>query len=843
MGHIYASAIGTTVLQLKELPPRPPEYDGKLCLFDLAPGVDEAAIKEALAPYGNIVGCTLGRNPPAAVRFTTHAAAQAAKRAAAQLAHVAGGVDTLFNERSYDGRHGEAGLDNDEGRGWCVFESAVSGELILRLSAFPRIKAELDKLPPKMLKLRSGWPLEAVDLSAGQLETRVAEVVDSIERAIFTGKGDKPMVIGLYTKYVERIAGALQRLLPKVLASNSATAMQVALPPMPADAGFASMKAWHLDLLRAQHAHILDALSGRRLSTLTECVPIGVEGHDADGNPLIVRDAPSLCTWLHGLRASACSCALLTAGPAAGKTWLMSQLIMHSLDGNLVPILVDGQRLQKALAEHAPVFAAAPDWIDAFLRLTCAPAHYRLLRGAMDARRALLLLDGLDEAGRERPRIERHVVEVLAPQGLALLCTSRPAGLDEALFQGFHRLKLAPLSDTQQAAFLATRLTPTRADALLPYLRDKVPVDAETRRRVTSNPLMLSMIASIAELRAGIAMPTRTAELYEVAARAMLARGGALPDEDAALLQATFFEAHAVQERVITEVHLTAAATHLGRSAEELRARVMDDRLPLLRVLQESPLQMQAFHLCFQEFYAMRALSEGGARALPDFRVGDPWWTNAVLMGVQTGDAFGERFVEAAGLGGEAGEGWRARLVTALAHAGLPGAWLPIVAEAAGAPAEYAKLKRFAGRNRDVLQREGGKAVAQLVLQQPQTSVVLDLLKSTPLQRLIVWRNKPQIDDPCVATFAHEGAVKSVAVLRTRIVGGAGKSVYVYDANTEELIKQLESTCDVQAPQELKVAIFEDEQGGLITAGCNQTIKVWDAGELCALQSSLLGQS
>eukprot|EP00900_Chrysochromulina_parva_P027937 jgi/Chrpa1/9778/Chrysochromulina_OHIO_Genome00016827-RA len=35
MGHIYASAIGTTVLQLKELPLRPPEYDGKLCLFDL----------------------------------------------------------------------------------------------------------------------------------------------------------------------------------------------------------------------------------------------------------------------------------------------------------------------------------------------------------------------------------------------------------------------------------------------------------------------------------------------------------------------------------------------------------------------------------------------------------------------------------------------------------------------------------------------------------------------------------------------------------------------------------------------------------------------------------------
>ena len=233
MGHIYASAIGTTVLQLKELPLRPPEYDGKLCLFDLAPGVDGSAIKAALESHGDITSCTLGRFGSMTACFTTHGAAQAAKRAAAQLAHIAGGVDTLFNERSYDGRHGEAGLDDDEGRGWCVFESAVSGELILRLSAVPRVKAELDKLPPKMLQLRSGCPLETVDLSAGRLETRVDDVVASIERATFTGKGDKAMVVGLYKKYVDRIAGALQRVLPKLRASDGATAAPAELPPPP----------------------------------------------------------------------------------------------------------------------------------------------------------------------------------------------------------------------------------------------------------------------------------------------------------------------------------------------------------------------------------------------------------------------------------------------------------------------------------------------------------------------------------------------------------------------------------------------------------------------------------
>jgi hypothetical protein len=811
MADVYASAVGTTVLQSREIPPRPLAFDGALCLFGLKPTTGEAAVRATLGSFGTIVAFEPTRNPPV-LRFASHEAALAAKRAG-PWPELCDAVDTLYNERPYDER------------GWCVFENAVSYELLARLDAVPRVREALDALPSKVLVLRSGQHTEQGVAPAGLLETRVADVVSSIERATFTGKGDKDTVPTLYRDYVARIVGVVQSVL--MLAAEAATGSKVALPPMPAAAaGVAAMRAWYLDCLRAQHEFIPDALSGYRLNTLTQCVPIGMEGHDADGKPLAVRDARSLCDLLQGLNASVSPCTLLTAGPAAGKTWLMSQLIMHSINGDLLPILVEVQRLQKVLAEHEAAFAAAPDWVDAYLRLTCAPDHYGLLRTAMDARRALVLLDGLDEAGRERARIESHVTTVLASRKLVLLCTSRPTGLDEALFQGFHRLKLAPLSDAQQVAFLATRLTPTRADALVPYLRDRVPFDAETRLRVTSNPLMLSMVTSIAVLRADIAMPTRTAELYDVAARAMLARGGALHEVNMALLQTTFFEAHAAQQRVITEAHLNAAAWQLGCGAEALRVCVLQDRLPLLRVLQEAPLQMQAFHLSFQEFYAMRALADGSGRALANFRVGDPWWTNAVLMGVQEGDAFGERFVEAAGLGGAMGEGWRARLVTALAHAGLPGAWLPIVAEAAGAPAEYPMLKRFVGRFRDVLQREGGTAVAQLALQQPQTSVVLDLLQRAPLQRLVVWRNKPLADDPCVATFVHQSCVNAVAVSKTRIVGGAGKAVYVYDADSEELLKQLEGTSDVKS-----VAVFEDEQGGLITAGYEDgTIKVWDSG-------------
>ena len=50
-------------------------------------------------------------------------------------------------------------------------------------------------------------------------------------------------------------------------------------------------------------------------------------------------------------------------------------------------------------------------------------------------------------------------------------------------------------------------------------MRDKVPTDTETKLRVTANPLMLSMVASVYELRQGIGMPSTVSELYAVRER------------------------------------------------------------------------------------------------------------------------------------------------------------------------------------------------------------------------------------------------------------------------------------------------------------------------------------
>ena len=125
MADVYASAVGTTVLQLKEIPARPAEFDGAVCLFDLATGKDEAAIRAQLQVFGEIASCDLKVNP-VTVRFATHAAALAAKHAGLPSSLCAS-IDMQYNERSYDGRQNDvSGRDDDDGRGWCASASHSS---------------------------------------------------------------------------------------------------------------------------------------------------------------------------------------------------------------------------------------------------------------------------------------------------------------------------------------------------------------------------------------------------------------------------------------------------------------------------------------------------------------------------------------------------------------------------------------------------------------------------------------------------------------------------------------------------------------------------------------------
>jgi hypothetical protein len=413
---------------------------------------------------------------------------------------------------------------------------------------------------------------------------------------------------------------------------------------------FEEMRAWHTDTLRAQHATIKDALSGKALDVLRQLVPIEVEG-SGEQQLGAIKDASGLARLLGTLHAACCEGAdtsspaavLLTAGPAAGKTSLLSQLVVHLLtqsDEPPTPIVVKVQLLQLRLREGGDAFAGAWNWVDAYLRAEHGhqSALYRMLRQAMLARRAVLLVDGLDEGGEARDAIERHVIEVLAPQGHVMLCTSRPDGIKEERYRSFRRLRLAPLTEAQQREAFEQRLGAERARAVVPYL-SRLPTDGESERRITANPLMLSMVASIVELREGLELPQTNVELYEAATRAMLARAGGSGSALSLrpLLQALFFEAHTKQQRVITAEHLEAAAARVGepRGSQALlvlKERVAADRMPLLSLLETQPLRLQAAHLSFQEFFAAQAVCEGATLPLPPWEL-PPWWANTIRLG------------------------------------------------------------------------------------------------------------------------------------------------------------------------------------------------------------------
>lgn len=341
------------------------------------------------------------------------------------------------------------------------------------------------------------------------------------------------------------------------------------------------------------------------------------------------------------------ACVLLTGAPAAGKTCLISQLMMNALNdkqSSFVPIAIKVQQLQRALLQDCAelnslqssiqsereqldskqrgerdaaqfdqlqavekrlkeerdrlaqghghqlqevyrksTFANAWNWVDAYLRELHGESSevYLLQRQALISRRALILLDGIDEGGAKRDEIERHIVQVLAKQGHAMVVTSRLDGLNVQLFQEqFEHLKLKPLTDAQQQQLIERRLASERgrAEDLLGYLRTRVPLDTETGMRMTGNPLMLSMIISLFESMDGSAMPDTLSELYTQASEAMLSRidSGDGKESGAAssvphltsLLEAIFFRAHSAKRRLIEEQHVDAAALELGAPDE-----------------------------------------------------------------------------------------------------------------------------------------------------------------------------------------------------------------------------------------------------------------------------------
>ena len=170
--------------------------------------VDEAAVRRALEPHGAVARVAYEAAPDRRWRakLASHAAAEAAvaalataeARAAAGLAGVVA-CFAFHNGRPY------------AERGWTTLESGVATEAEARCAFYPLLRAALAALPPKVVEIDGSEPVVArEEAAAGEgAGPRIEGMRAALAAATFTGKGDKPVVLGLYNGYVTAIGNAM----------------------------------------------------------------------------------------------------------------------------------------------------------------------------------------------------------------------------------------------------------------------------------------------------------------------------------------------------------------------------------------------------------------------------------------------------------------------------------------------------------------------------------------------------------------------------------------------------------------------------------------------------------
>ena len=332
----------------------------------------------------------------------------------------------------------------------------------------------------------------------------------------------------------------------------------------------------------------------------------------------------------------------------------------------LIPIQIKVMDLQRKLAMdvHEQLFADTWNFVDAYLQLLYGSGslRYQFLRQALLARRALIILDGIDEGGANKDRIQRHVTEVMAAQGHPLLVTSRPAGLSDALYSDFNKLQMKPLTDDQQEMIVRSRLRAIDDEAhvgdFLTYIRESMPIDETTGERITGNPLMLTMVCCIYESHRSVdkmpehvvKMPEHVVDLYRTASDIMLshvekkhrAKGGQ-PQQLKPLLMRIALATHSSIKRQILAKDVDGLLDleadeklqqELRTTWTSVQQQLTEGRIPLLSMLQREPLEFQFSHLSFQEYFTVCAICEG----LPLKPEVMPWrwlawWKNVLRFG------------------------------------------------------------------------------------------------------------------------------------------------------------------------------------------------------------------
>ena len=229
-----------------------------------------------------------------------------------------------------------------------------------------------------------------------------------------------------------------------------------------------------------------DSLTGRKVDTLQHTIDVDMQMEDEDERqksncPRHVTETRKLCEDVQNIRdvanlvrnwveagsavrgqGSIKGCPLLMrAAPGAGKTWSTKQLtaILSAVaekanQHSAVPLLIPVQDMMfRARRAGVEIERGLLEWY--LEELYGKEVFFGMLQDAYQSRRVVIILDGMDEAASSRKKLEHYLHQILVPDGFSIVVTSRPEGVDFALYQfSFLRMELKELSSEQQRAII-----------------------------------------------------------------------------------------------------------------------------------------------------------------------------------------------------------------------------------------------------------------------------------------------------------------------------------------------------------------------------------------------------
>ena len=374
---------------------------------------------------------------------------------------------------------------------------------------------------------------------------------------------------------------------------------------------------------------------------------------------------------------------IILGDPGAGKTTFLKVLALRLALGQgdtmglgeRLPVLMPLSAYANALGEQN---IRLDDFITQYLHDSGADLPIReMLKAALDAGAALVLLDGLDEV--KDPASRHHVIERVAEfythhrrAGNKFVITSRIVGYREVrpTANGLAECTLLDFDDDEITAFVDrwtaalerqaqgdTAIAATEAARERRELLAAIQRNASVRR-LAANPLLLTILALMK--RQGVTLPERRVELYDQYVKTLLAtwnraRGlGRPPAHDLDVVQTLRVLAplalwmHEVNpgvglvKREDLRRKLETIYAERGEAVPEDAARqfLQDVREYAGLLLERGPGEYGFIHLTFEEYLAAVAIAlEGQGNCRPILNrlaehVGDPAWREVALLAV-----------------------------------------------------------------------------------------------------------------------------------------------------------------------------------------------------------------